>query len=171
MKVCIAEDDAGNLWFGTLQQGLYCYTPSTGKYISFPLPGLYNNIWSLYYENNELLIGARGGLARFSTTTKKFRSLKQEVPKAVQELTDCPTTSILKDNSGSFWIALYPYGLIKYNFTSKEYIHYTAVDPIYACQGKERFQQQPWIIAGDFGLDLMMGMFVLSIQRIIQSII
>jgi len=136
MKVCIAEDDAGNFWIGTLKQGLFCYTPATGKFIPFPLPGHYNNIWSLYYENNELLLGTRGGLATFSTTSKKFKSLKQEVPKVVQELTDGPTTSILKDNSGSFWIALFPYGLLKYNFTSKKYIHFTAVDSIYHLPGK-----------------------------------
>jgi len=137
MKVCIAEDDAGHLWFGTLKKGLFRYTPATGGIIQFEFPDTYNEIWSIYYANNQLLLGTKGGLATFSTISKKFKSLQHEVPKEVQDLTDGPTARFfIKDNSGSFWIVLFPYGLLKYNFDSKEYIHYSPLDSVYHLPGK-----------------------------------
>jgi len=135
MEVGVAEDDQGTLWFSTNSNGLFSYVPGTGKIEQFPFPGNYNKIWSLYYEGNKLLLGTSGGFATFSTVSKKFTSLYKEIPKMIQELTDCPSTFILKDKSGSYWIALYPYGLLKYNFQTREYIHYTSIDSVYKLPG------------------------------------
>jgi len=135
MKASIVEDDDGNLWLG-LREGLFSYTPTTRNLQQFELPDHYNKIWSLYYENNSLIMGTQGGLATFSTTTKKFKSLRDEIPKAVQDLTDAATSNILKDKSGSYWIPLFPYGLVKYNFKSKENIHYTSKDSLHHLPGQ-----------------------------------
>jgi ligand-binding sensor domain-containing protein len=135
MKTSMVEDDDGNLWLG-LREGLFRYTPKTRNIQQFKLPDTYNKIWSLYYENNSLLLGTQGGLATFSTITKKIRSLRDEIPKAVQDLTDVASTNILKDKYGSYWITLFPYGLVKYNFKSKEYIHYTGKDSLHYLPGQ-----------------------------------
>ncbi|MEO6130282.1 MAG: two-component regulator propeller domain-containing protein, partial [Saprospiraceae bacterium] len=135
MAVLFAEDEQGKLWFAPLQNGLFSYVPSTGKIEQHHFPGKYNNVWSLYFEGNYLLLGTEGGLATFSTFSKEFKPLIKEIPKLVQELTDSPTSFILKDKSGSFWIGIYPYGLLKYNFETKEYIHYTSFDSTYKLPG------------------------------------
>ncbi|MBC7884566.1 MAG: hypothetical protein H7X99_03780 [Saprospiraceae bacterium] len=135
MNVQVAEDDQGTLWFAPLKNGLFSYMPSTGKIESHHFSGKYNNVWSLYYEGDNLLLGTEGGFATFSVLSKIFKPLLKVIPKSVQELTDSPTSFILKDKSGSFWIGIYPYGLLKYNFETREYIHYTTIDSIYKLPG------------------------------------
>jgi len=138
--IAIEEDDQGNLWFGTQLGGLFSFSPASGKTEQYTFPGRYNRIWSIYHEHNKLILGTDGGLASFSIPSKIFKSLKNEIPGIVQQLTSHPSipassTFILKDPSGSYWIAIFPYGLLKYNFQTREYIHYTSNDSIYNLPG------------------------------------
>ena len=138
--LAIEEDDQGNLWFGTQLGGLFSFSPATGKTEQFTFPGRYNRIWSIYHEHDKLILGTDGGLATFSIPSKIFKSLKNEIPEIVQRLTShssipASSTFILKDPSGSYWIAIFPYGLLKYNFETREYIHYTSNDSIYHLPG------------------------------------
>src|SRR4030095_5889756 len=138
--LAIAEDDQGNLWFGTQKCGLFSFTPGTGITKQFPLPERYNRIWSIFYEHDNLLLGTDGGLANFSTTSKKFRPLKDEIPESVQKLTShgsipSSSTFMLKDPYGSYWIATFPYVLLKDNFQTREYIHYASKDSLHQLPG------------------------------------
>ncbi len=139
--LAMAEDDQGNFWFGTQLGGLFSFTPATGMTKQFTFPGRYNRIWSIYYENDKLLLGTDGGLANFSIPSEKLKPLANEIPDFVHQLTSPHTslpassTFILKDPSGAHWIAIFPYGLLKYNFQTREYIHYTTNDPVYHLPG------------------------------------
>ncbi len=138
--LAIKEDDIGNLWIGTQSGGLFSFTPSTGITRQFLLPGRYNRIWSICYEHDNLLLGTDAGLANFSTTSKNFSPLIHEIPEEVQKLTSHPfipssSTFILKDPYGSYWIALFPYGLLKYNMKTKEYIHFSSNDALHNLPG------------------------------------
>ncbi|MFI5219727.1 MAG: two-component regulator propeller domain-containing protein [Bacteroidia bacterium] len=125
------EGDSGKIWIGTLSKGLFGLNPSTGEMEHFTFPGDYNQVSALYYENNKLLMGTTGGLARFETITKKFIPLKKELPEKVQELTEIITMSIIKDKNENFWIGVWGNGYLKYNFKTKEYIHYSKEDSLH----------------------------------------
>ncbi len=136
MDISGIEDDKGILWIAPLNQGLFSVDPISGKTEHFQFPGSYNNVWTQYFEKNNIVMVTGGGLATFSTISKKLTPLNKETPETVEKLSKQLSLFIHKDNAGAFWIGLYGNGILKYNPQTKAFIHFTSVDSIYHLPGK-----------------------------------
>lgn len=66
------EDTQGNVWIGTVSNGLMCYTPSTGR--MKPMPGTACLDISSIEEDTQghLWISTQYGLSKYDRTTEKF---------------------------------------------------------------------------------------------------
>ena len=129
--VDFCEDLNGNIYVGTMGKGLFVYDQLSDSFKPIPYKGKQNlPIKSLYPDNqNELYIGTDG-------KGMKVYNIKQ------QKITDAPfdnsyfdsnkskVHSILKDNTGNFWLAIYQKGvmMIPAQPNSFKYIGNKAID-------------------------------------------
>lgn len=154
MKVTsIVEDSNGILWLATKDKGLFSLEPLTEVLTQFEFPGDYNIVWSVYYQNKELLLATKGGLATFSTISKKIKPYNKDSRSFVQELLEKESVFIYKDKNESIWLGLYHVGILKYNPQNGEYIKYTSGDqvnhlPIYSDISSASFDSSEVIWVG-----------------------
>jgi ligand-binding sensor domain-containing protein len=84
---CGIVDKAGNLWFGSNGEGIYCYNPSAERTDGKPFvhftekDGLDNNIVYSILEDNlgNLWVGTKTGLCRYDPSTQKFMRVPMRV--------------------------------------------------------------------------------------------
>ncbi|MBC7884216.1 MAG: hypothetical protein H7X99_01995 [Saprospiraceae bacterium] len=129
MSLVGADDAEGNMWFAPQNQGLFSYSPITENIEVYSLPGKYNSIWTMMYDDGKLMLGTEGGLATFDITHKKFNSLKSKIPQDVADHIGNQSSFIRKDNLGNFWIGLLFNGLIKCNFETHQFIVFSMNEP------------------------------------------
>lgn len=126
------EDNAGDIWIGSQKTGLYKMNKEGDIIEHYDMSKLfgknYNEVWTIYLEQNKLWLSGENGLVIFDLKTKQFSRLNG-LPSEVAECLDGWITEIYKDEYGNYWLSLWQNGLLKYNFTTKEYIHYSPDNP------------------------------------------
>ncbi|WP_348823126.1 hybrid sensor histidine kinase/response regulator transcription factor [Flavobacterium aestuarii] len=108
----ICEDKKGNLFLGTLINGLFIYNKSEQKFesftnsISLPIKKLF------LVKNNQILVGTDGmGLYNYDTEKKKLSVVNFNV--ANFDFSMSKVHSILKDRAGNLWMGLYQKGVLQ----------------------------------------------------------
>ena len=94
----VREDSAGNLWIGTIGQGLYRY--GIGPVVHFDAPSILpENTVSAIFEDHEqnIWVGSRDGLLRLSRTAVTTLSSKDG-------LADENVSTVYQDRTGLYWI-------------------------------------------------------------------
>lgn len=108
---CIKEDLRGNLWIGT-ENGLFIYDYKENRYThylqnrAFPLTGLTDNaLYSIYRSREDIMwIGTYfGGVNYTSLVDNKFHYILSN--NGENSLKGKAVSNIIKDRSGSLWIA------------------------------------------------------------------
>ncbi|MBO9620463.1 MAG: response regulator, partial [Niabella sp.] len=107
------EDSAGNIWIGTLNEGLNEYDPVSRTFTHFSKQNgrgnglIHNNIRSLLPKSpDELWVGTQEGLSILDLKTKKFSSFQNDGndPKSLSQNS---IYSLFKDANGSIWVGTY----------------------------------------------------------------
>lgn len=118
--LCILDDDKGNLWLGTWDDGMRLYNKQTNQYIS--LYGLdsrtyyITHVRSIFqYTDKSLLIGSDDGLYLFDLEKEIIKRV--DVPQLSHSLSDQNIYSIAKDRENGIWIGTY-FGGVNYLNTS-----------------------------------------------------
>ena len=168
--VSIAEDQEGNLWFGT-HSGLSKY--SGGTFTNYTKKeGLcadqVSNI--LIDRNGTIWVGTWGGVCRYNGVT--FSDFPLPIPAVkvpdYQETANW-VTEIVEDKHGNIWIGRSGYGACKYNSASGEFTQFTKKDGLpsncvqsiledklgniwFGCRVAERDNLNPDAKTGDGGL-------------------
>lgn len=120
----LLKDRKGRLWIGTTSNGLYCYTPQTGRFDQFTVehyPGLSTNHILALLEDSEgrLWVGTTSGLVIYDEAKDLFiqfepyRFRKQSI------------NHLMMDDAGNVWIATHAQGLFYYNKEQKRIREFT----------------------------------------------
>jgi signal transduction histidine kinase/ligand-binding sensor domain-containing protein len=128
--MCLCEDPEGNLWIGTMSNGLNRYNRKSGTFEKF----LYdskdensissNNIRALFYDDNKLWIGTQqGGISILDLKTKKFTKIRHN-PNNPHSLSNDFIWTMLRDREGFIWIGTNGNGLDKYSKSTNTFEHY-----------------------------------------------
>lgn len=118
----ITEDGNGNLWFGTMGNGVIVYNRKTGDVSNYRNieddPGSIgsNYVIKLYTDfAGRVWIGTYGGgLNRFDQTTKKFFRYIYD-PNNTNSISENRIYDIVDDSEGNIWIGTFSGGLNKLN--------------------------------------------------------
>lgn len=118
--LCMLDDNKGNLWLGTWDDGIRLFNKQTNEYTSFFGLGsksyYITHVRSIFqYTDNSLLIGSDDGLYLFNTDTKSIKRL--DAPQVKYSLSDQNVYSIAKDKENGIWIGTY-FGGVNYLNTS-----------------------------------------------------
>jgi ligand-binding sensor domain-containing protein len=110
----IFQDSKGNLWFGTLGEGVVRYDEKTLTYFSNP-DGFYNNtVYAINEDKNgNLWFGTDQGVYKYDG--KKFRNYNQQDGLKSIEIS---RKGILVDRSGKVWVGTHS-GVFQYNPTAE----------------------------------------------------
>jgi PAS domain S-box-containing protein len=128
----IAEDRAGNLWFGEWGNGLNRLDPRTGRVRFYnhnpddPTSLSSNIVESLYVDRRGTLwVGTYDALDRFDPATGRFRAYRSAVPGSHQY------RAITEDPSGALWLASLGSGLHRFDPATGQFSVYrrNANDP------------------------------------------
>ena len=116
---CMLEDKKGNLWFGTIGNGVSRYNGSSYRNYTEE-EGFINNdiMWILEDKSGKLWFGTRGGVSCYDGTNFTNYTEKEGLP-------NNNVTCILEDKNGDFWFATqqgvsYYDGTSFTNYTIKE---------------------------------------------------
>ncbi len=121
---CIAEDDAGNLWFGT-QFGLSKFNGKTFENYAEDDGLVHFRVSSLLIDSKGILwVGTWNGVCRFDGSTfSEFYLPYPEIETTPNPDTKDWVTGIIEDSKGNIWIGCDGYGAIKYN--GENFEHHT----------------------------------------------
>lgn len=129
---CINEDERGDLWLGTWEDGLYKLNVSSGEVKTYLSPKEKHGILHIHsilpYQRDILLVGSDDGLLELKISTGEHRLMRASELLA-DGLSDKFIYPIYKDREGGLWVGGYYKGL-NYappdkgyieNFTHSEY--------------------------------------------------
>ena len=124
----IAEDADGELWIGTMTDGLYRYTPSTGRlrvYRHDPADAStisQNTVASLLLDSEGVVwVGTYDqGLCAFSKRTGRFTAYRKQPG----GLSDNQVHSIYEDAVGYLWIGTYSSGIDCFDRRTGRFVNY-----------------------------------------------
>lgn len=110
----IFEDNNGNVWIGTMNNGLLKYLEKEDRFLNYRYNsknnlGLSSNYINAIFQDNYgvLWIGtAQGGINKLDISQKQFINYSKN-PYDNYAITDNLITSILEDNKGMLWISVY----------------------------------------------------------------
>lgn len=106
----IFQDSKGNLWFGTLGEGVVKYDVKTLTYFSNPDGFICNTVYAINEDKNgNLWFGTDQGVYKYDGKT--FRHFNQ---KDGLTYIDISRKSILVDNSGTIWVGTHG-GVFRYD--------------------------------------------------------
>ncbi len=111
-------DIKGNLWIGTLRNGLFRYHPKS-KTVFRCRPGSDENMLKtvrvydiLARKNGEIWVATANGVCKFQPKTKSFEVFRNE-PNDPETINNNTVYSLLEDQSGIVWVGTYLGGLNK----------------------------------------------------------
>jgi signal transduction histidine kinase/ligand-binding sensor domain-containing protein/AraC-like DNA-binding protein len=126
--VVIKQDPAGDMWFGTEENGLFRYNAEKNYCIRYlhqdndanSLPS--NWINDILISDNKVWISTRNGLAIFDERQKKFSNYNHDSADP-RSISDDAVWSLMQDKTGNIWIGTYAAGINIYypgnsNFTN-----------------------------------------------------
>lgn len=96
------EDSEGNLWFSTMESGVYIYLDD--KLLSYGInQGLPdNNVNALFYDENELLAGTNDGLVKFEIHNNSL--IKKQLFNEKPGLSSSRINAVIKDKNEKIWV-------------------------------------------------------------------
>jgi signal transduction histidine kinase/ligand-binding sensor domain-containing protein len=104
--IAIAEDGSGNVWLGTVGQGLYRFDPGTGAFRNYvhhpgdPSSLSSNAIGKVFIDRaGTIWLGTWDGLDRFDSSTGRFAVYKRDVQSGAEYYFD-----IAEDQKGGLWL-------------------------------------------------------------------
>ncbi len=106
----LVEDDKGNLWIGTAEQGLYRYNKSDDKLDIFTHQDdkensiVSNQILSLVSSHHSVWVGTKHGLSHIDLNTSKMRHFKHDA-NAPNSLPNNNIADLLMSVQGDLWVA------------------------------------------------------------------
>jgi ligand-binding sensor domain-containing protein/class 3 adenylate cyclase len=118
---CITTDAAGNLWFGTRQNGVIRYNPRIkGKQAwtwfmhddndATSIPN--GQVWRIVRDSKGFLwFGTGNGIARFDPNTEQFRTFLSSASAMLFFSTDHAFAGIVDNGDGTMWLSSYSDGL------------------------------------------------------------
>lgn len=108
---CVCEDALGNIYAGSLQEGMFILDKKNNKFVSIPHSGRLA-IKSLYLANQEeIYIGTDGeGMKVYNILQKKIHDNRLNI--TTLDFNKAKVHSILKDNQGNTWIGCFQKGVI-----------------------------------------------------------
>lgn len=133
---CVAEDDSGNLWFGTFQ-GVN-RLDSNGVFTAYTKEGLpgnlrHNSIHSIYKDvQGTLWMGSYyGGVHYYNPAADIFSYYAENLQQESEGVSFSFVGNLLEDKRGTIWICTEGGGLNSYDRTTQKFTHYrqTAVLP------------------------------------------
>ncbi|GAB2870507.1 ligand-binding sensor domain-containing protein [Hymenobacter ruber] len=131
---CILQDKAGNLWFGTTENGLYKYDGKSFHQFLVTDGLTSNNVYSLLEDKEgQIWIGTEAGLCRYDG--KRFATIQIPLPKNLPPNTNPyyrnshRVSSMLQAKNGNLW--------------------FVTIDGIYVYDGKSF---TPFILTGAHGI-------------------
>ena len=124
---CGFQDKAGNLWFGTLNEGVYRYDGNTFTQFT-KKDGLNDNSVNVIIEDREgnILFGTPAGICKYDGKT--FASFTDN-----KVLNNNSISSLLEDKDGNIWIGTRNNGVYRYdgksltNFLNKDYMFHRKI--------------------------------------------
>ena len=126
----ISEDPSGELWIGTLSNGLYKLDQEQDQFINYryhpDIPNnLGDNIQSTYADKSGMIwIGVENeGLKRFNPATRQVTYFRYD-PSNSHSLSNNTVTTIYQDKSGVLWIGTRQGGLNKFDQLNEQFIRY-----------------------------------------------
>lgn len=126
----IRHDRKGNLWLGTLGDGLKCYNPFKDELLEFHADGTKTNLcndfiiqMALSPDESTLYVGTSSGLASFDVRTHKWNA----VFGGKYILDNQNIYSILDDGKGHIWVGT-SQGLHCFDVKTKKLTLYTTAD-------------------------------------------
>lgn len=106
----IFQDSKGNLWFGTIEEGVVRYDVKTLTYFSNPEGFITNSVFAINEDKNgNLWFGTNQGVYKYDGKT--FRNYNQK--DGLSQI-DISRKSILVDRSGTIWVGTHR-GVFRYN--------------------------------------------------------
>jgi ligand-binding sensor domain-containing protein/signal transduction histidine kinase/DNA-binding NarL/FixJ family response regulator len=114
--IVIKQDNNGDLWFGTENNGIFRYNPRLNTCIHYinaindphSIPS--NWINDLLIKDNQVMVATRNGLAIFDQLTNNFTNYNHD-PADSKTLSDGSVWSLMTDHTGNVWIGTYSGGL------------------------------------------------------------
>ncbi|MCF0195654.1 MAG: helix-turn-helix domain-containing protein [Bacteroidaceae bacterium] len=102
----LTEDIFGNIWIGTKNGGLHCYSAKTGEISTFnrsngKLPS--NNVTSIHSRKNQLLVGTGNGIVLANLSRNEFKTITSN-RSASTHLTSNVVTAVYIDARGVLWV-------------------------------------------------------------------
>jgi ligand-binding sensor domain-containing protein len=106
---CGFQDSAGNLWFGTLNEGVYRYNGKSFTQFT-KKDGLSDNAVNAIIEDKagNILFGTDGGVSRYDGKT--FTNLTDS-----KDMNANSITSLLEDKQGNIWLGTMNSGVYRYD--------------------------------------------------------
>lgn len=125
----ICEDNQGNIYLGSMGNGLSVYNKQTDSFAYIP----YNNdyhlpVKSLLWNDGELLIGTDGkGMKTYNPQAGKIAEWNFNI--ATFDFSKSKVHSIMKDNAGNLWLGIFQKGvmLVPARSSRYQYIGYKSV--------------------------------------------
>ena len=125
----ICEDNQGNIYIGSMGNGLSVYNKQTDSFAYVP----YNNnfhlpVKSLLWNDDEILIGTDGnGMKTYNPQAGKIGEWNFNI--ATFDFSKSKVHSIMKDNSGNLWLGIFQKGvmLVPSRSSRFQYIGYKSV--------------------------------------------
>jgi signal transduction histidine kinase/ligand-binding sensor domain-containing protein len=123
--IAITEDRSGSLWLGTVTQGLYRFTPSTGEFQNYmhhpddPSSLSGNSIIRIFIDRSERIwLATSNGLDRFDPSSGTFATYKRDLQSGAEHYFD-----IDEDSNGSLWLGG-PSGLQRFDPATGKFAGY-----------------------------------------------
>lgn len=117
--VVIKQASDGDLWFGTENSGVFCYSPRLNicshysNLVNHPHSLPSNWINDLLIKDSQVMVATRNGLAIFDPQKNNFTNYSHD-PADFRTLSDGSVWSLMEDHTGNVWIGTYSGGLNVY---------------------------------------------------------
>jgi len=126
------EDDKGNIWFASNQNGLMRYAPSGHQMVIFkhnlaePFSLSCNSVSDIIHDKSgNIWIGTRrGGLNLYQPGTQTFRHFPEKKADKTAIVTLKYINSLAANDKGQIWIGTYDRGLVRFDPIRQSYTYY-----------------------------------------------
>jgi ligand-binding sensor domain-containing protein len=128
------SDAAGNIWIGTLKDGLYVWDCHKGKTYHYSMADTANryldahSVWNIYKDkNNVVWLGTNNGLYSIKNTADVAKLQLQAYPLKVADGMEVNVWNIVEDKNGSLWLGTTGHGLFQLTAARNKYISYRSL--------------------------------------------